>query len=116
MHDPETISTLEQMRYEAADLVKRLGWSIKDACRLVGIPPQASLPTDERRLPYTPTPSEIAATASGIKSGEIIVGRHSTKRWAAIEGAGGCSEDDRAFDLAGLIDEDRCQSPEWFLW
>ncbi|MDM4014679.1 hypothetical protein [Roseiconus lacunae] len=104
-------SSYEMALYEAADLVTRSGWSPADACELVGLPTDSYLPLDDGRLPFTPTPKEIATKTAAIRSGGIVMNDKSAERWRQDREFRAWND---AYDLAGDIDEDRLTMPEWF--
>ncbi|WP_436716393.1 hypothetical protein U8335_02270 [Roseiconus lacunae] len=104
-------SSYEMALYEAADLVTRSGWAPADACELVGLPTDSYLPLDDGRLPFTPTPDEIATKTAAIRSGGIVMNDKSAERWRQDREFRAWND---AYDLAGDIDEDRLTMPSWF--
>ena len=97
------------MRSEVAAFIRQ-GVDPDQACHLVGFPRSHYFPGINGRITvrYLPTPSEIEATTSAIRSGELDVSTGSRVRWRELADL---QEFNEQFDLAGGLPEDSIELP-----
>ncbi len=107
------LQTIIDLRAEAKGLIAR-GLSLVDACEIVGLPTRHYTPSS-LSIEYIPTPDEILAITTGIRSGELVFTERHTRNIDQAEKAAEMRERRiaRRIELAGMLPDDSCPVPDF---
>lgn len=110
------IAAFHTSRYEKHEELAyfvRRGTDVDTARQWVALPPSefVGVMGGADRVSYLPTPEEIRQGCDDIKSGRVVLSSQSDKRWSELRELKAATD---AWELAGPIEDDRCEMPEWF--
>jgi len=115
-HTRPRIGGRTQRTDEVEALMRLHGWSLDDACELVGIRTD-QYTAYKGKFDHLPTPSDVEQMTLAIRDGSLVVSETSFKRWRQFRELQESTEQAVAdlddFDLGGRIADDDVELPAW---